>query len=1062
MQKLLKLNINYKKPLVVATLVLVSFMLSLLFFYLLPSDPNQSDAKLQDKLFKIRYSLLGKEHTSPYIVHLVLDNTSLNELGTYYFDRTMYGEMIDILKNAEVEQIVFDVFFQGKGDAEKDNFLTKAVGNANNVYLPIILYFNQDSSRAFQDLNPDVKEFINSQVWYPKLKLSRNAIKGNTIITPYEELLFNTKAFGHVNTKADSDGVHRRYPLIYSYKDGVIPSLALKSICDYLKVGEESIEVYYGRYIKIKNAMFPGGIIKDFDIPIDSQGRVDINFVAPWSDSFYEFSVQKLFLINDDPGLQSRLKEELNNSIVIVSDVSARTKDIGPGVFDHLYPNSEIHVSIANMILTQNFLKRMHWIFILGISITLAGILFFSFIKLTFKRFIILTCVLSVTYIISCILLFIFLNIIPTINFFIFSIFFSTLLLSFYNLLLLEKRNIKYTIDVKEHVIKEQGSTELAHFKSNIIERLIYNLKLPLNDAMAYLSKMEEASLDPKLVIDSRNQSKEIIQSAIEDIEDITGFRDGNQAKLLFEEIEPHIEINSVIKSFENQLHAKKIEVIVDTLAGKLKLWVNKKYFSKIVSNIFENAINFSKINGKINIEIENDIPIEQLQKIAINYDDEIKLFTSINIRDNGIGMSKKEIVHATDRFWKGEKSKSDKSLGIGLSVVKDLINAQKGYMHIESDLKNGTIVKLYFPLGCNHIKDIKLEEPEISLENNIEKESRESQTISNKQISKLNTNFKPIITQSPKMFQLFKEVEQYALSDEAILICGETGVGKELFAKAIHKVSDKPGPLMIENIAGVEKSMINDTLFGHKKGAFTGADSNREGLIKKAENGSLFLDEIGDMDRDLQVKLLRILDNKEYYPLGSSKVEKTNTRIIAATNIDIDEGIEKGIFREDLKYRFRHKIRIPALRERIEDIPILASHFLKSAGIKKEDQQHMLTKSVLNHLQNYTYPGNVRELEGMILSALTTSDSDGVKLSEERIRYYIKNSSQKNRLEIVQDSHKNYINFSGSFPQLNEVEEKLIEEAMNRTKGHQTNAAKLLGITRDSLRRRLKKSNMI
>ncbi|MGW8193196.1 MAG: sigma-54-dependent transcriptional regulator, partial [Desulforhopalus sp.] len=190
---------------------------------------------------------------------------------------------------------------------------------------------------------------------------------------------------------------------------------------------------------------------------------------------------------------------------------------------------------------------------------------------------------------------------------------------------------------------------------------------------------------------------------------------------------------------------------------------------------------------------------------------------------------------------------------------------------------------------------------------------------------------FKEIITNSAKMLLLFNYAESIAKTSQPVLVRGETGTGKELIARAIHKLSGLPGEFVAINVAGLDDNVFSDTLFGHVRGAFTGADTNRLGLIERAANGTLFLDEIGDLSASSQIKLLRLLQEKEYMPLGQDTNRKSSARIIASTHVDLWELQQKELFRQDLHYRLRtHRIFLPPLRERKEDLTILVEHFVQ------------------------------------------------------------------------------------------------------------------------------------
>mgnify|MGYP000066165190 CR=1 FL=1 len=231
---------------------------------------------------------------------------------------------------------------------------------------------------------------------------------------------------------------------------------------------------------------------------------------------------------------------------------------------------------------------------------------------------------------------------------------------------------------------------------------------------------------------------------------------------------------------------------------------------------------------------------------------------------------------------------------------------------------------------------------------------------------------FSQIITRNPAMLSLFRYVEAIAVSSEPVLITGETGVGKELFAKVIHNLSNRKGEFVALNVAGYDDALFADTLFGHLPGAFTGADNARNGLVEKAGGGTLFLDEIGDLSISSQVKLLRLVQEKEYFPLGSDMPKTTDARVIVATNRNVQKLLASGKFREDLYYRLIiHHVRVPPLRDRMEDIPLLINAFLEEAAQTLNKKKPTPPRELYTRLAAYDFPGNVRELKAMIYDAV-------------------------------------------------------------------------------------------
>ncbi len=314
---------------------------------------------------------------------------------------------------------------------------------------------------------------------------------------------------------------------------------------------------------------------------------------------------------------------------------------------------------------------------------------------------------------------------------------------------------------------------------------------------------------------------------------------------------------------------------------------------------------------------------------------------------------------------------------------------------------------------------------------------------------------FQEIITKSNSMRAIFKYIEAISKTMLPVLVTGETGVGKELIARSIHRLSKRKGVMIELNVAGVDDNLFSDTLFGHKRGAFTNAETDRKGLIEQAEKGTLFLDEIGDLSLESQVKLLRLIQEGKYYPLGSDMAKLADVRIICATNKNVEELRDNNSFRKDLYYRLQtHLIHIPSLRERKGDIPLLINHFLEKASTRLSKKKPTVPKEIYTLLSSYNFPGNVRELEGIIFDAVSVH-SYGI-MSLESIREKVFPRGKESFAETQPESTEDKIQFGEQLPSLDEVDNLLIKEALKRSAGNQTIAADLLGISRRALNNRL------
>jgi len=311
----------------------------------------------------------------------------------------------------------------------------------------------------------------------------------------------------------------------------------------------------------------------------------------------------------------------------------------------------------------------------------------------------------------------------------------------------------------------------------------------------------------------------------------------------------------------------------------------------------------------------------------------------------------------------------------------------------------------------------------------------------------KLEHNFSEIITNNSDFKKVLNKVEQVAATNATVLILGETGTGKELIARAVHNISPRRNrPLVKLNCAALPPSLIESELFGHEKGAFTGAVSQKIGRFELADGGTIFLDEIGDLPLDLQTKLLRVLQEGEFERVGGRKTIKVDVRVLAATNRNLKESVKKATFREDLYYRLNvFPIVCPLLNERKDDIPHLVTHFVKKAGKKIGKNIKSIPKDTMDALQNYNWPGNIRELENIIERAVITSSPKRLKLTGELIKdnTFLDSTS----IAPLEEYERDYII-------------RVLEKANWRVSGEK-GAAKLLGLNPKTLESRMKKLNI-
>lgn len=316
---------------------------------------------------------------------------------------------------------------------------------------------------------------------------------------------------------------------------------------------------------------------------------------------------------------------------------------------------------------------------------------------------------------------------------------------------------------------------------------------------------------------------------------------------------------------------------------------------------------------------------------------------------------------------------------------------------------------------------------------------------------------FKGIVGESAKMKDIFRMVARVADSDSTILVNGETGTGKGLIAHAIHKHSyRKDQPFVSINCGAIPENLLESELFGHIKGAFTGATANKVGKFEAANGGTIFLDEIGDMSQDLQVKILKVLEERKFEPVGGCKTIKVDVRIVAATHRDLEEEVQKGNFREDLFYRlYVIPIKLPSLKERASDIPYFVNHFIRQLNAEKKTDVQSITDEALNVLMEHAWPGNVRELANLMERLVVIKGEGDIGIEDlppkMKIHAPVNRFAATDLAELSSDG----ICLSTA---VSEFEKRLIYQSLEKTKWVKNKAAQLLHVKRTTLVEKIKR----
>ena len=1257
---------SIKRSLLTGTAAIIagSFSLAFLVAALLPGTFSAWNNGVIDRFMRARYRIQGRQEISPYLIHVVLNDSSQRDLGLASWDRSAFAEVIEALQDTPVRSIACDIFFKDASPSGYDEPLLAATGRARKVLFPILVYprsyFPLDENEEWLEIAPDR---IEPHLLYPSVTRSGNPPVGEYAIPPFPRLSERALGLGHVNYTPDRDGMCRRVALLYRYESGFIPAISLRIILDYFAVPEENIEVEFGRRIVLRHARVREDLFRDVEIPIDRQGRIIVNFAAPWNDSFLNFPVHKLLAAVNDTEARAHLFDLMDGAVVILSDITTTNRDYGPGVFETVYPLSGVHVNIVNSILTDNHLKDQRLTSTILITALFAVPLCLLALRFRGLGFSIGSVILYLLFIVFSLWLFVGFSRVPVIAAPTAGFLLALVAVNVYRIVVVEKERSAYKVRseagqkleaVNRELIRQKRDLELANrrlaevdrFKTRFVQNIVHELRTPLTliveplDSICSHENEGFSGSAPQQLASIRENAHMLLQ-LVNRFLDLSKFKAGKE-RLRVSRSDLIEYLRTLLQRFEPMAEHKRVRLKFSSTAETLPSYFDAGKLDTIFTNLLSNSLKVTEPNDLIEIKIvapSNGVkPHGETTTAELASEQMVR----IDVRDTGAGIPEGDIPHIFERFHQIDHPsvKTGGGSGVGLSLVKECVSIHHGHIDVESKLGVGTRFRLYLPWAKHHflpdeiaelrnpsgpsdshgvheslqvpedteaagatpagvapsgvapagvatacdteaadqpagpggfprriegrypVEPILIVEDELDLleyysqqlkrnaldnmilccrgedvmpllrkqdvsiilldlslpgisgrkllaeikenhpgihilvitgvqdvevaveciklgafdymvkpvelsrllakihhgldKRNLEKQidvlSRKIQTTELKHPEA----FAEIVTHNPAMISKFRYVEAVAETGNPVLITGESGVGKELIARVIHRLSGRQGQFVCENIAGLDDTMISDTLFGHAKGAFTDAEGVRKGLVERAAGGTLFLDEIGDMSTGSQVKLLRFIEQKEYRPLGADKVKVSDARIIIATNADLQAKLEAGTFRKDLFYRLTHHIHIPPLRERPDDLPYLVAHFVSSSSQDLGRKPPQIGKELLLRLQSYDFPGNIRELKNMIENAMSRGTDRS--LSPAAFAEYLPSVHRRKKLGSKRDkSHTARIILPERFPRLKDMEEYMVSEALHRSGGNQNEAARLLGLSPSALSRRIK-----
>lgn len=629
------------------------------------------NTKLNDYFFRLRYTLWGPQTIDDVFIHIDLVDNDMDSLAPgpdlSSADRSVYTAILDILHDAGARMTGVDIIFDKETSAEVDEPLVLSTGNAGNVYYPVAFNWRKTQTQYY---DPSISDFTIKPVINNKVVKRTGYSDNRFLYTPFSDLREKSRGLGHINCTTDPDGIIRSIPLIIAYDQPTgryIPALGLAMLCDYLDVDPDTLIITFGKHILVKNALTPSGDRRDIKIPIDEEGRMRINWAAPWNKSFPQYSPKKLMLAGIEPSLETIINKNITNKIVMLSDISNRSKDQGMGVYNKIFPLSRIHTNVMNTILTQNFitdvtpLRQLILLFLLITALSLASY------RLRSIPFMGIYLLIYGIYVLINFLGFVFFNqlgflLVPSsagVTAFI--------ILSWYHM---------YR-ETKEKIIIHERS----NVKTNFFINIAHETKTPLTLIINYLDKyIEETGMNENLAIIKQNIDKMA--------RDMLNFMDAEalqMGKIVYNH-DSIINICSFLRykllMFQEAYQKKDIELshtIPDT-AHFIKM--NPVALDRILNNLLDNALKYTNEGGLVNVAL------------SITHDN-----VKIDVSDTGIGIYDDENEKIFMPYYRIASNKMNvQGMGMGLYIINTIITRLHGFMTVKSTPGKGSTFTVTLP----------------------------------------------------------------------------------------------------------------------------------------------------------------------------------------------------------------------------------------------------------------------------------------------------------------------------------------------------------------------------